>query len=551
MREALTTVLTWALLLKPAPALLKWTAAGLGAVFFGLVFFALIQYQTTERRWGMKLLLGLLGGALLFGLGTAAFHWVTGALYGVGYLLTWLAWVLTRRWRWWRQTLARGLIAGLTLGPWLWLGATEAEHLREVMERMKGPLFADFGPTTPEEVLSQMLPWWPLVADGVLKLWLAFGVGWLLVLVGGWGCWRWPVARPSRRRWLVAAWLGLSVLGLNWYAAGRVDVCTACERGQGRRLGYVLWSRPGSHTYRSGQGTLLFRAADCGQAAAIRLLLAAGADADDGRPYADWQTPLHRAVARGHRESVQVLLAADAKATASGPEHHTPLNYAGGHPEVIPLLLAAGADPNAKDSCGKTPLHYFHLPAAVSLLLDAGADPNARCHCGKSPLHEATAYPEKVRLLLAAGANAAAPNSSRETPLHKAAGYGHTQALRLLLDAGADVNAQAHGGFTPLRHAAGGGHAEAIRVLLAAGANVNDRDKDNYKRTSLDVADNDECRELLRQAGGKTYAELNADEREAERQRAAAERVRAVSVPDVILRAREAERQAKSVVPEK
>ena len=114
MRQTIIEALTWALALDPAT--LKWPAAVLVALCFGLVLFGLVQYQAFNRVWGIQLVLGLAGGAVVAGLG-AAIHWFLGVLYGVGYLLTWLVWMLTRRWRWWRRALARGLAAGLALGP--------------------------------------------------------------------------------------------------------------------------------------------------------------------------------------------------------------------------------------------------------------------------------------------------------------------------------------------------------------------------------------------------------------------------------------------------
>ncbi len=100
--------------------------------------------------------------------------------------------------------------------------------------------------------------------------------------------------------------------------------------------------------------TALMLAADAGDTDAVRLLLAAGADA--------------RATAgtEGGAQTMTMTL-------------ETPLHYAArsGHADVARLLLDAGADPNATTAEGYTPLHWAVYAAsldAVVALLDAGAE---------------------------------------------------------------------------------------------------------------------------------------------------------------------------------
>ena len=50
MHQKLVEALSWALELKPDPAVMKWPVAVLAAAFFGLLLFAVFQYQTSERR---------------------------------------------------------------------------------------------------------------------------------------------------------------------------------------------------------------------------------------------------------------------------------------------------------------------------------------------------------------------------------------------------------------------------------------------------------------------------------------------------------------------
>ena len=60
MQAFITKVVEWVVAVDPAT--LKWAAAVLLAVFFGLLLFGLFQYQAYDRKWGLHLVLGLTGG---------------------------------------------------------------------------------------------------------------------------------------------------------------------------------------------------------------------------------------------------------------------------------------------------------------------------------------------------------------------------------------------------------------------------------------------------------------------------------------------------------
>ena len=71
-------------------------------------------------------------------------------------------------------------------------------------------------------------------------------------------------------------------------------------------------------------------------------------------------TPLHYAAIKGHKEVVELLIAAGADVNAKDIDEWTPLHRAAdaGHKEVAELLIAKGALVNAKDRVGETPLDF-------------------------------------------------------------------------------------------------------------------------------------------------------------------------------------------------
>ncbi|HEX7176660.1 MAG TPA: ankyrin repeat domain-containing protein [Pyrinomonadaceae bacterium] len=153
---------------------------------------------------------------------------------------------------------------------------------------------------------------------------------------------------------------------------------------------------------------------------------------DRGRP------ALLRAAREGDAAGVRRLLEAGADADTRDESAWTPLMLAavGGHTEAVGMLLAGGAQPNARNDKGWTPLML-----AVSLgdaglaraLLDAGADPNVRDNEGLTPLMQAVGENnvECARLLLERGADAGLTNHSGETAQSIAARHAFPEVLQL------------------------------------------------------------------------------------------------------------------------
>jgi ankyrin repeat protein len=109
---------------------------------------------------------------------------------------------------------------------------------------------------------------------------------------------------------------------------------------------------------RGGDGfTPLHLAAFFGGAAAVRAILAAGADPDADADNPFKVRPLHSACATGDRDSARALLEAGADPNLAQQGGVTPLHSAAhlDDAELTALLLEHGADPRATEDTGKTP----------------------------------------------------------------------------------------------------------------------------------------------------------------------------------------------------
>ena len=269
---------------------------------------------------------------------------------------------------------------------------------------------------------------------------------------------------------------------------GARQVMAMLDRGPRRA---VKTSAQDARPIEVGGSTALLLAAQGGGVESARLLLAAGANANDVA--ADGKSALVMAAFSGHTEVATLLLAGGADADAAGAGYSA-LHAAAlrGDVVLVNALLEKGANPNATQAKG-SPVRRFGSQWALSSPFNGG-----------TPLIVAAIYLEVdvMRALLARGAKADAALPNGMTALQLAAGgaienearpsdlvrfnivdndtpqvprppEAVTAAVRLLLDAGADATHADMDGVTALHAAAGANQPQVIELLVTRGALVN------------------------------------------------------------------------------
>lgn len=265
----------------------------------------------------------------------------------------------------------------------------------------------------------------------------------------------------------------------------------------------VKTSARDAHPYEMGGSTALMFAAQNGSADSARLLLAAGANANDTA--GDGKSALVMAAFSANTDVATLLIDAGADVNAAGAGY-TALHAAAlrGDVAVVKALLARGADPNAVLTRG-SPVRRFGSQYSLSTPFTGG-----------TPLVVAAAYLEVsvMRALLEGGAKATAALPDGTSALHLAAGAkldidtrpsdllrwnvidndtpkvprspeDAVAAVKMLLDAGADVKATTESGDSVLHAAAAANEPSTIELLVSRGADVNAANKNGQTPLSL------------------------------------------------------------------
>jgi len=271
----------------------------------------------------------------------------------------------------------------------------------------------------------------------------------------------------------------------------------------------------------------LWKAAQHGNVGQVNELLSKGADVNFiFNKYA--MTPLYAAASSGHKEIVEILLAAGANVNVVNKSGESPLHKAveGGkieNKELLKILLAAGANVNAPDKKGKTPLYrtvesWDANKELLKILLAAGANVNAPDLSGATPLHIAVRNKrasiqdilEIVRILLAAGANPWIKDAGGRMPsemgylpevrelinekmelgasLQNAARQGRKDLMEFYIAKGALLNLPDEEGNIPLHLAIMSKNIDAVKYLLQFAKLINFRLKNNQGQTVIDLA---------------------------------------------------------------
>ncbi|XP_063929653.1 ankyrin repeat domain-containing protein 50 isoform X3 [Zophobas morio] len=259
-------------------------------------------------------------------------------------------------------------------------------------------------------------------------------------------------------------------------------------------------------------------AARLGQAQVVKVLLEAGANADQAD--VDGWTPLRAAAWGGHTEVVELLVNHGCVLDSVDAENRTALRAAAwsGHEEIVKILLQNGADVNLTDHEGRTALiaaAYMGHSEIVEHLLDFGADVDHADADGRTALSVAALCAPRtpgvnvVSTLLERCATVDHKDKEGMTPLLVASFEGHKDVCELLLENEADVDHCDHSGRSPLWAAASMGHAPVVALLLFWGCCIDSMDSEG--RTVLSVAAAQGCVEVVRQLLDRGLDEQHRD----------------------------------------
>jgi len=163
---------------------------------------------------------------------------------------------------------------------------------------------------------------------------------------------------------LVAAYnMKPDVVNVLLAAGAPVDIFEASVLGKVDRIQEILKSSPARVSEYAPDGfTPVALAAFFGQPAAVKALIAAGADVNAAAKNPLKVAALHAAVAGGKLEIVRALLEAGADPNAQQQQGFRPIHEAGtkANRALAELLLSHGADPTLPNDAGQTAIALAH-----------------------------------------------------------------------------------------------------------------------------------------------------------------------------------------------
>jgi ankyrin repeat protein len=268
---------------------------------------------------------------------------------------------------------------------------------------------------------------------------------------------------------------------------------------------------PNAREDKLGETALMWAAGE-NQAAAVRALVAGGADPNlASRPMAllpmEWLqvgmvstvlpvggwAPLHVAAREGARDAALALIEVGADKEIQDPDGLTALNVAvmNAHYDLGLALLEAGVSPNTADRTGTTPLYGAVDMASLGGVIGRPAVPPSSKSTVFDFMRAALKHGAEVDATLTAPALArhhGFPDRSMgegTTPLMRAVRGRDLESVTLLLAAGASLEARQADGSTPLLIMAGAGRPfggdraklaaaelEMLDLLITKGADV-------------------------------------------------------------------------------
>lgn len=318
------------------------------------------------------------------------------------------------------------------------------------------------------QLLLLSLPWWTPWLQRRLAAWQLALLLLLLLLMLGESLWR--LVRSARRTPRIDSALPSFLLDGNPATSGMTDA-----------LGEPLAEL-------AGPGAELLAAARRGDAEAVRVALAAGADPDTLPPpeAADQRSPIIAAATAADLGALRALIAAGAAidrpaAGLTALLAATRDSYSG-RIDAVMTLLANGADSQRADAAGNTPLHCAAASRDAGVaqsLLDAGAHIDAINREGLTPLALAceAANWSVAEFLLKRGGHADVEGATPALLFAAAVEGDDARGVKLLLKARARVDARGPLGRSALMVAALADNAEIVEALLAAGAPLAARDE--------------------------------------------------------------------------